>query len=369
MNVGLVLASGELSIVEAVIVVIVFFYGPFWIYKQWSAHQVQKMLWDRIVNSWFFKHESKDFVFEHSSYRHYYPKYDIDPEKSIKIYDEEECDRSRSLRSQYENYRREAIYLPHLFGDKDYCDGFIIGKYGPNIIKPWNMTGVHDYMFASLTKDAIWRHVEKLIGDNYLCGAISEYIDFAMERHHNVSYEKAPITFCLMKRAEKYANQLIYMDRSTVDEFKKVCKALTVVSLSKITEISDVEEFMGRLKKKVDIYGDDLHFYVESYQYISELISKEGIITAEPVQAVPDPEEPDAAPVQSDAEGEFAEQILAELIEEGFTGDELLSEFKKRQAKVRPAVESVFSEAKEIAHGRGAYSTYEDVFGAGEKQR
>lgn len=126
---------------------------------------------------------------------------------------------------------------------------------------------------------------------------------------------------------------------------------------------------MGRLKKEVDIYGKNLHFYVEAYQYISELISKEGIITAEPVQAVPDPEEPDAAPVQSDAEGEFAEQILAELIEEGFTGDELLSEFKKRQAKVRPAVESVLSEAKEIAHGRGAYSTYEDVFGAGEKQR
>ncbi len=365
MNIGLVLASGELSIVEAAIIFIVFIYSPFWIYKQWSAHQVRKMLWDRIVNSWVFKHERPldDYV----NGKWFRQKYDIDPKKSIKIYDKEDCDRSRSLRDQYENYQREAIYLPRMFGDKDYCDGFIIGKYGPNILKPWNMNIVHDYMFAALKKDAIWRHIERLIGDDHLCGAISEYVDFAMEKYDIVNYEQAPITFCLMKKAEECARQLIYRNKYIVDEFRKVCNALTIIRFAKMAKVSDVEEFMDRMKKEVDIYGKNLHFYVEGYQYISELISKEGIIAGEPAQCIAAGDET-AAPVQSDGKGEFSEQILAELIKEGFTGDKLLSEFKKRQAKVRPAVETVISEAKNIAHGSGAYSTYEDVFGTEREQ-
>jgi hypothetical protein len=36
--------------------------------------------------------------------------------------------------------------------------------------------------------------------------------------------------------------------------------------------------------------------------------------------------------------GEFAENILADLIAEGYSGQQLLSEFKTRQAKIRPAV-------------------------------
>lgn len=61
--------------------------------------------------------------------------------------------------------------------------------------------------------------------------------------------------------------------------------------------------------------------------------------------------------------GEFAEQILAELIAEGLSGDELLSAFKKRQAQVRPAVESMMTEAKNVATGKGLYNTYDDIFG------
>ena len=41
-----------------------------------------------------------------------------------------------------------------------------------------------------------------------------------------------------------------------------------------------------------------------------------------------------------------AEQILADLIAEGFSGQELLDEFKTRQAKVRPAVEAMLEAAK-----------------------
>ncbi len=62
--------------------------------------------------------------------------------------------------------------------------------------------------------------------------------------------------------------------------------------------------------------------------------------------------------------GEFAEQILSDLIAEGYSGDKLLSEFKIRQSKVRPAVEELLEQAKEAANGRGEYSTYDDIFGS-----
>ena len=68
-------------------------------------------------------------------------------------------------------------------------------------------------------------------------------------------------------------------------------------------------------------------------------------------------------PAESIPSGEFSEQILAELIKEGFSGRKLLSEFKKRQAKVRPAVEKMLEAAKQAARGNGKYSTYDDIFG------
>ena len=67
-------------------------------------------------------------------------------------------------------------------------------------------------------------------------------------------------------------------------------------------------------------------------------------------------------PVSQPQGGEFAEQILADLISEGFSGAELLAEFKVRQAKVRPAVEAMLRDAKAAAHGEGAYSTYDEIF-------
>ena len=60
--------------------------------------------------------------------------------------------------------------------------------------------------------------------------------------------------------------------------------------------------------------------------------------------------------------GEFAEQILAELIAEGYSGQKLLEEFKARQAKIKPAVHSILEAAKQAAQGVGEYSTYEDIF-------
>lgn len=62
--------------------------------------------------------------------------------------------------------------------------------------------------------------------------------------------------------------------------------------------------------------------------------------------------------------GEFAEQILAELIDEGLSGEALLSKFKERQAQIRPAAEAMLHNAEEIANGNAPFETYEDVFGS-----
>ena len=68
-------------------------------------------------------------------------------------------------------------------------------------------------------------------------------------------------------------------------------------------------------------------------------------------------------PVKRDTGGEFAEQILSDLI---FSGEDLLQKFKERQAQVRPAVEAMIAQAEGAAQGTEAYESYEDVFGAGD---
>lgn len=71
-------------------------------------------------------------------------------------------------------------------------------------------------------------------------------------------------------------------------------------------------------------------------------------------------------PVKRDTGGEFAEQILSDLIAEGFSGEDLLQKFKERQAQVRPAVEAMIAQAEGAAQGTEVYENYEDVFGAGD---
>ena len=69
-------------------------------------------------------------------------------------------------------------------------------------------------------------------------------------------------------------------------------------------------------------------------------------------------------PAAAASGGEFAEQILADLITEGYSGQNLLNEFKTRQAKIRPAVEAMLESAKKAADGAGEYATYDDIFGS-----
>lgn len=71
-------------------------------------------------------------------------------------------------------------------------------------------------------------------------------------------------------------------------------------------------------------------------------------------------------PAQEQNGGEFAEQILADLIRQGLSGEELLTAFKRQQAKVRPAVEAMLAEAGAAARGESKYVAYDDVFMAEE---
>ena len=60
--------------------------------------------------------------------------------------------------------------------------------------------------------------------------------------------------------------------------------------------------------------------------------------------------------------GEFDEQILADLITQGLSGQELLDKFKEARRQVRPAVERLLDEAQLAAQGKTPSHTYEDVF-------
>ena len=68
-------------------------------------------------------------------------------------------------------------------------------------------------------------------------------------------------------------------------------------------------------------------------------------------------------PVSHIPSGEFDDLILADLIKEGYEGDNLLTEFKIRRSKIRPAVEKLIEEADNASQEIGEYYTYEDVFG------
>jgi len=60
--------------------------------------------------------------------------------------------------------------------------------------------------------------------------------------------------------------------------------------------------------------------------------------------------------------GEFDEQILADLIKQGYSGQKLLEKFKETRRKISPAVKSLLNEAELAAEGKAEYKTYEELF-------
>ncbi len=72
-------------------------------------------------------------------------------------------------------------------------------------------------------------------------------------------------------------------------------------------------------------------------------------------------------PIRENLRGEFSEQILADLIAQGFSGQGLLEKFKEMSKKIAPAMEKLVREADDIAKGVKKGSTMKDIFGSGDE--
>jgi len=72
-------------------------------------------------------------------------------------------------------------------------------------------------------------------------------------------------------------------------------------------------------------------------------------------------------PIKENTGSEFSEQILADLIAQGISGQELLIKFKEMSKKIAPAMDRLFSEADSIAKGDKKGATMVDIFGAEDK--
>jgi len=61
----------------------------------------------------------------------------------------------------------------------------------------------------------------------------------------------------------------------------------------------------------------------------------------------------------------FAEEILADLISQGYTGEKLLAEFKRINRQVRPAIEKIIEEADALARtaSKNHIDPTDDIFG------
>lgn len=68
-------------------------------------------------------------------------------------------------------------------------------------------------------------------------------------------------------------------------------------------------------------------------------------------------------PIRPEPTGEFAEEILADLVAQGLSGKELLKKFAETNRKVRPAVEALIAEADKAAAAGGKPDQFEEIFG------
>ncbi len=66
-------------------------------------------------------------------------------------------------------------------------------------------------------------------------------------------------------------------------------------------------------------------------------------------------------PIVDTSQDNFADFILEDLIKEGYKGQKLLEEFKKRKAEIRYAIENVKNETSKVAEDEAQYSVIEEV--------
>ena len=67
--------------------------------------------------------------------------------------------------------------------------------------------------------------------------------------------------------------------------------------------------------------------------------------------------------VEPERSGEFAEEILADLIAQGYQGNDLMERFRKMNRSISSAASGLIEEADKIAAGEVASATMADLFG------
>ena len=60
---------------------------------------------------------------------------------------------------------------------------------------------------------------------------------------------------------------------------------------------------------------------------------------------------------------DYSDLILSDLIKEGYSGDELIKEFKARRENIKKAVQYILNDANRVSDGDAEYMTLEEVFG------
>jgi bifunctional DNA-binding transcriptional regulator/antitoxin component of YhaV-PrlF toxin-antitoxin module len=68
-------------------------------------------------------------------------------------------------------------------------------------------------------------------------------------------------------------------------------------------------------------------------------------------------------PIRPEPTGEFAEEILADLVAQGLSGQQLLDKFAETNRKVRPAVQALIAEADKVATAPGNPGQFAEIFG------
>jgi hypothetical protein len=71
-------------------------------------------------------------------------------------------------------------------------------------------------------------------------------------------------------------------------------------------------------------------------------------------------------PIQDRGGSEFSEQILADLIAQGLSGNMLLEKFKQESKKVRPAVERMIAETDTFVKSGKGKASLDELFGTEE---
>jgi bifunctional DNA-binding transcriptional regulator/antitoxin component of YhaV-PrlF toxin-antitoxin module len=67
-------------------------------------------------------------------------------------------------------------------------------------------------------------------------------------------------------------------------------------------------------------------------------------------------------PLRSELREEFFDEILEDLISQGFSGKELVEKFREARKKNKPAIGELVAEADRIAYGIQKAATINDVF-------